>query len=64
MEISTAEILRDESKCEFIVVSDLFMTASAKYADILLPGISMFECENITMPWKYGNFLGFNNKVI
>ena len=60
----TAEILRDESKCEFIVVSDLFMTASAKYADILLPGISMFECENITMPWKYGNFLGFNNKVI
>lgn len=60
----TAEILRDESKCEFIVVSDLFMTASAKYADILLPGISMFECENITMTWKYGNFLGFNNKVI
>ena len=60
----TAEILRDESKCEFIVVSDLFMTASAKYADILLPGISMFECENITMPWKYGNFIGFNNKVI
>lgn len=60
----TAEILRDESKCEFIVVSDLFMTASAKYADILLPGISMFECENITMLWKYGNFLGFNNKVI
>ncbi len=60
----TAEILRDESKCEFIVVSDLFMTASAKFADILLPGISMFECENITMPWQYGNFLGFNNKVI
>ena len=60
----TAELLRDESKCEFIVVSDLFMTASAKFADILLPGISMFECENITMPWQYGNFLGFNNKVI
>ena len=60
----TAELPRDESKCEFIVVSDLFMTASAKFADILLPGISMFECENITMPWQYGNFLGFNNKVI
>ena len=59
----TAEILRDESKCEFIVVSDLFMTASAKFADILLPGISMFECENITMPWLYTDFLGFNNKV-
>lgn len=59
----TAEILRDTSKCEFIVCSDLFMTASAKFADILLPGVSMFECENITMPWKYGDFLGFNNQV-
>lgn len=60
----TAEILRDTSKCEFILCSDLFMTASAKFADILLPGVSMFECENITMPWQYGEFLGFNNKVI
>lgn len=60
----TAEILRDISKCEFIVCSDLFMTASAKFADILLPGVSMFECENITMPWQYGDFLGFNNQVI
>ncbi|MCI9501262.1 MAG: molybdopterin-dependent oxidoreductase [Hungatella sp.] len=60
----TAKILRDTSKCEFIVCSDLFMTASAKFADILLPGVSMFECENITMPWKYGDFLGFNNKII
>lgn len=60
----TAEILQDESKCEFIVCSDLFLTASAKFADVLLPGISMFECENITMPWQYGNFLGFNNKVL
>jgi anaerobic dimethyl sulfoxide reductase subunit A len=60
----TAEILRDTSKCEFIVCSDLFMTASAKFADILLPGVSMFECENITMPWKYGDFVGFTNKAI
>lgn len=60
----TAEILKDTSKCEFIVCSDLFLTASARFADILLPGVSMFECENITMPWQYGDFLGFNNKVI
>lgn len=60
----TAEILRDTSKCEFIVCSDLFMTASTKFADIVLPGISMLECENITMPWLYGEFLGFTNKVI
>lgn len=60
----TAEILRDTSKCEFIVCSDLFMTASAKFADVLLPGVSMFEGENITQPWQYGDFVGFNNQVI
>lgn len=60
----TAKLLKDTSKCEFIVCSDLFMTASAKFADLLLPGISMFEEENITKPWKFTDFLGFNNKVI
>ena len=60
----TKEILSDTSKCEFILCSDLFMTASAKFADILLPGVSMFEGENITFPWQYGDFLGFNNQVI
>ena len=60
----TAEILKDETKCEFILCSDLFMTPSAKFADILLPGTSMFENENISMPWKYGDFLGFNNQCI
>lgn len=60
----TAEILRDTSKCEFIVCSDLFMTASAKFADVLLPGVSMFEGQNITQPWQYGDFVGFNNQVI
>lgn len=60
----TAEILKDTSKCEFILCSDLFMTASAKFADILLPGVSMFETENITAPWIYGDFIGYNNKII
>ena len=60
----TAEILQDTSKCEFILCADLFMTPSAKYADILLPGTSMFEGENITMPWEYGDFLLYNQKVI
>lgn len=60
----SAEILRDTDRCEFIVVSDLFMTASAKFADLLLPGVSMFECNNLSLPWKYGEFVGYSNQCI
>ena len=60
----TEEILKDTSKCEFIVVSDLFMTASARYADIVLPGVSFLEMNNITDPWTAGDFIGCNRKVV
>lgn len=60
----TAAILRDESLCEYIVCSDLFMTPSAKFADLLLPGTSMFEQDNITTPWSQGDFIGFSPKLI
>lgn len=60
----TAAILEDTSRCEFIVCSDLFMTASARYADILLPGTSMFESNNIALPWFYADFIGFHNQMI
>ncbi|HWI51548.1 MAG TPA: DMSO/selenate family reductase complex A subunit [Symbiobacteriaceae bacterium] len=37
------KILADESLVEFILVHDIFMTPSAKFADILLPDLSSFE---------------------
>jgi anaerobic dimethyl sulfoxide reductase subunit A len=58
----SASILRDTKLCEFIVCSDLFLTSSAKFADILLPGTSMFECENIGMPWREGDYLLYCDK--
>lgn len=60
----TMRILKDTSKCEFIVCSDIFMTPSAKYADILLPATSFFEENNIVAPWRGGNYFLKNNKVI
>ena len=60
----TKAILSDESLVEFIVVSDVFMTASARYADLLLPCTSFLEEENMTVPWGGGAFIGYNNRVI
>ncbi|MDO5672374.1 MAG: molybdopterin-dependent oxidoreductase [Actinomycetaceae bacterium] len=39
----SVEILRDEEKCELIVVCDIQMTVSARYADYVLPGTSTAE---------------------
>ena len=44
----TDEILRDTSKCEFIVVCDNMMTPSARYADILLPDTLGPEADDVT----------------
>lgn len=60
----TAEILEDESLVEFIVVSDHFLTSSAKFADILLPGDNMMERDDIVTPWGYGDYVIYMNKAV
>lgn len=61
---NTVRILKDESKLEFLVVSDLFMTPGSKFADLLLPAPSFFEVENIVPPWVTDNYLLFNQKCM
>lgn len=60
----TKQLLEDESKVEFIVVSDLFMTPSAKFADILLPGTTFFERWDIGTPWCFGDYVVLGEKAI
>ena len=61
----TASLLKDTSKVEFIVCSDIFMTSSAKFADILLPGTTMFETENITASTsRFDHFFKINPIMI
>ncbi len=43
----TTKILQDDTKLEFLVASDVSMTPSAKFADILLPDTTGFEAEEI-----------------
>ena len=51
----TAEILRDESKVEFITVQDNFITPSARFADVILPACTQFETWGVEDGWKYGD---------
>jgi len=51
----SAEILRDESKVEFIVVQDNFLTPTGKFADIILPACTQFETWGVEDGWKYGD---------
>jgi anaerobic dimethyl sulfoxide reductase subunit A len=60
----TAAILRDESLVRFIVVSDHFMTPSARFADVLLPGDSALERTDIGFPWSGERYIVFGNKVV
>lgn len=54
----TATLLEDDSLCEFILVIDNHMTASAKFADILLPDVSNVEQRDLSAGGSTGD-LGY-----
>ncbi len=61
---NTVRLISDEERAELIVVSDLFMTPGAKFADLLLPAPSFFEMDNLVGPWSADDYLLWNNRAI
>ncbi|AKV59096.1 dimethyl sulfoxide reductase [Corynebacterium riegelii] len=51
----TIELLRDDTKAELIVVSDIQMTVSARYADYVLPDCSTAEQTDLIQQGSAGN---------
>ena len=60
----SAEILRDESKVEFLVVQDNFLTPTARFADIVLPACTQFETWGVEDGWKYGDEVIVQPKLV
>lgn len=49
---------------DFMVVNELFMTPTARYADIILPVTTPAERNDTTRPWPSGPYYAFINKAI
>lgn len=60
----TERILSDENLCEFLVVSDHYLTPSAKFADLVLPGDHSFERNDIGVPWTGEKYFIVGSKVV
>ncbi|MFH1845381.1 MAG: DMSO/selenate family reductase complex A subunit [bacterium] len=50
----TVPILQDESRVEYIIVQDNFLTPSARFADLVLPACTQFETWGLADGWKFG----------
>ncbi|MFH1950353.1 MAG: molybdopterin-dependent oxidoreductase [Pseudomonadota bacterium] len=57
-------VLRAFDKLEFMVVIDLFMTQTGKFADVILPASSPFEKTQLNRAFMRNNLVKIQNQVI
>lgn len=57
----SAEALK---KLDYMVSAEIFLTPTARYADIILPVTTIAEKSDITRPWPSGPYFIFNNQAI
>jgi len=60
----TKEIIKDENLCQFIFTTEQFMTSSAKYSDIVLPGDDFLERDDMVESWGVTDYAFFQNKAV
>ncbi|WP_430883651.1 molybdopterin-containing oxidoreductase family protein [Fusibacter sp. JL216-2] len=61
---NTNEVLRGLRKIEFVVVVDMFMTDTAKEADLVLPATSIFEEADFIYSSMYSPYLCYAEKCV
>jgi anaerobic dimethyl sulfoxide reductase subunit A len=49
---------------DFLAVNELFMTATARYADVILPVTTAAERADLTRPWPSGPYFTFVNRAL
>lgn len=60
----TVQILKDESRVEFLAVQDNFLTPTARFADLVLPACTQFETWGVEDGWKYGDEVILQPKLV
>jgi anaerobic dimethyl sulfoxide reductase subunit A len=61
---NTNKAARALQKLDFFCVNELFMTAQARYADLLLPVTTAAERSDLTRPWPSGPYFTFMNRAL